>query len=106
LIEPRIVGSKLRADGLSPVAAHRLRRVFNGPIIVAGGFDRDSPEEIVDQGDADLVAFGRHFAANPDLVERLRRGLPLNPYDRSTFYGGDERGDTDYPRYAEPALVA
>jgi N-ethylmaleimide reductase len=73
---------------------------------VAGGFDRDSAEEIVDQGDADLVAFGRHFAANPDLVERLRHGLPLNPYDRSTFYGGDERGYTDYPRYAERALVA
>jgi N-ethylmaleimide reductase len=106
LIEPRIIGSKLRADGLPPVAAHQLRRVFNGPIIVAGGFDRDSAEEIVDKGDADLVAFGRHFAANPDLVERLRRGLPLNPYDRSTFYGGDERGYTDYPRYAEPALVA
>ena len=56
--------------------------------------------------DADLVAFGRHFAANPDLVERLRHGLPLNPYDRSTFYGGDERGYTDYPRYVDPALVA
>jgi N-ethylmaleimide reductase len=106
LIEPRIIGSELRADGLRPVAAHQLRRVFKGPIIVAGGFDRSSGEEIVDKGDADLVAFGRHFAANPDLVERLWRGLPLSPYDRSTFYGGDERGYTDYPRYADTALVA
>jgi N-ethylmaleimide reductase len=106
LIEPRIIGSELRADGLRPVAAHQLRRVFKGPIIAAGGFGRSSAEEIVDQGDADLVAFGRHFAANPDLVERLWRGLPLSPYDRSTFYGGDERGYTDYPRYADTVLVA
>jgi N-ethylmaleimide reductase len=106
LIEPRIVGSTLRADGLPPVAAHQLRRIFKGPIIATGGFERDSAEEIVDKGDADLVAFGRHFAANPDLVERLTRGLPLSPHDRSTFYGGDERGYTDYPRYVAPALVA
>jgi N-ethylmaleimide reductase len=104
LIEPRIVGSELRAHGLPPVAAHRLRRVFKGPIIVAGGFDRSSAEEIVDQGDAVLVAFGRHFAANPDLVERLWRGLPLSPYDRTTFYGGDEGGYTDYPRYLAQAF--
>jgi N-ethylmaleimide reductase len=106
LIEPRIVGSELRADGLPPVAAHQLRRIFKGPIIAAGGFERESAEEIVDRGDADLVAFGRHFAANPDLVERLWRDLPLNPHDRSTFYGGDERGYTDYPRYADQVLVA
>jgi N-ethylmaleimide reductase len=106
LIEPRIVGSRLRADGLPPVAAHQLRRVFRGPIIAAGGFERDSAEAIVDSGDADLVAFGRHFAANPDLAERLRRNLPLNPYDRDTFYGGDERGYIDYPRYANANIAA
>ena len=106
LIEPRIVGSKLRADDLPPVAAHQLRRVFKGPIIAAGSFNHSSAEEIVDEGDADLVAFGRHFAANPDLVERFWRGLPLSPYDRSTFYGGDETGYTDYPRYGNTALVA
>jgi len=43
------------------------------------------------------VAFRRSFIANPDLPERLRLGLPLNPYDRATFYGGDARGYTDYP---------
>jgi N-ethylmaleimide reductase len=106
LIEPRIDGSKLRADGLPPVAAHQLRSVFNGPIIAAGGFERDSAEEIVEAGDADLVAFGRHFAANPDLVERLRRGLRLNPHDRDTFYGGNERGYTDYLSYEAQAVAA
>jgi N-ethylmaleimide reductase len=106
LIEPRIDGSKMRADGLPPVAAHQLRGVFDGPIIAAGGFERDSAEQIVDQGDADLVAFGRHFAANPDLVERLRCNLPLNAHDRDTFYGGNERGYTDYPFYKKPAVAA
>jgi N-ethylmaleimide reductase len=106
LIEPRIVGSKLRADGLAPVAARQLRSVFKGPIITAGGFERNSAEEIVDRGDADLVAFGRHFAANPDLVDRLRCDLPLNKYDRDTFYGGDERGYTDYAFYKDAAAAA
>jgi N-ethylmaleimide reductase len=106
LIEPRIVGSKLRADGLPPVAARQLRSIFNGPIIAAGGFERDSAEEIVDRGDADLVAFGRHFAANPDLVDRLRRDLPLNAHDRDTFYGGNERGYTDYVFYNDTAVAA
>jgi N-ethylmaleimide reductase len=106
LIEPRIDGSLMRAEGLPPVAAHQLRSVFNGPIIAAGGFERDSAEQIVDSGDADLVAFGRHFAANPDLVDRLRRNLPLNAHDRETFYGGGQRGYTDYPCAESPAAAA
>jgi 2,4-dienoyl-CoA reductase-like NADH-dependent reductase (Old Yellow Enzyme family) len=53
------------------------------------------------QGDADLVAFGRHFIANPDLPKRIKLRLPLNPYDRKTFYGGDAHGYTDYPFYSE-----
>jgi N-ethylmaleimide reductase len=104
VIEPRIDGSQLRAEGLPPVAARQLRAFFKGPIIVAGGFERGSAEAIVESGDADLVAFGRHFAANPDLVDRLHRDLPLTQHDRSTFYGGDERGYTDYPFHGE--LVA
>jgi N-ethylmaleimide reductase len=44
-----------------------------------------------------LIAFGRHFIANPDLPKRIALGLPLNPYDRTTFYGFDARGYTDYP---------
>jgi N-ethylmaleimide reductase len=52
---------------------------------------------VVEAGIADAVAFGRLFIANPDLPERLARGVPLNPYDRATFYGGGEKGYTDYP---------
>ena len=53
--------------------------------------------EAVASGHADMVAFGRAFIANPDLVERLRVGAPLNEGDRATYYGGGEKGYTDYP---------
>ena len=99
LIEPRINGSVVVAEGLPPVAAAQLRKIFHGTIIAAGGFEPDSAEEILERGDADLVAFGRHFIANPDLPKRIRLGLPLNPADRATFYGGDAHGYTDYPFY-------
>lgn len=69
--------------------------------MAAGGFDRDNAAPKVDSGAADLVVFGRWFIANPDLVERLKRGWPLNAYDRSTFYGGADKGYNDYPFYSE-----
>ncbi|QET05285.1 MULTISPECIES: alkene reductase [Cupriavidus] len=102
LIEPRIAGNiEDEARDQTPVAAALMRRFFHGTIIAAGGFTGKSAEAIVASGDADLVAFGRHFIANPDLPERLRRNLPLNPYDRATFFGGTEVGYTDYPFLAE-----
>ncbi|HWK05907.1 MAG TPA: alkene reductase [Puia sp.] len=97
IIEPRILGSYRAELAIQePIAAERLRKIFKGTIIAAGGFDRDGAEAVLKKGDADLVAFGRYFVANPDLPLRFREGLPLNPYDRATFYGGDERGYTDY----------
>lgn len=102
IIEPRIKGiDEIRVE--EPIAAKHMRRHFAGPIIAAGGFDKDSAEAIVNSGNADLVAFGRFFISNPDLPERLRAGAPLEAYDRETFYGGDGRGYTDYPVYKEPA---
>ena len=61
---------------------------------------------IIEKGDADLVAFGRHFVANPDLPKRIRLGLPLNHYDRNTFYTFDARGYTDYPFYDGTAATS
>jgi N-ethylmaleimide reductase len=104
LIEPRIKGNVLIEDGLPPVAAAQMRKIFKSKIIAAGGFEPDTAEAIVEKGDADLVAFGRHFIANPDLPKRIKLRLPLNPYDRKTFYGGDAHGYTDYPFYTEPAV--
>lgn len=97
VVEPRIKGTELVAEN-APVAAKHLRSRFKGTLIAAGGFDGASAEAIIEAGDADAVAFGRAFISNPDLPERLRRNLPLNPYDRSTFYGGDAHGYTDYPK--------
>ena len=50
--------------------------------------------------EADLIAFGKPFLANPDLVERLKKGAPLNEPDKATFYGGGAKGYTDYPTLA------
>ena len=74
-----------------------LKRAFSGAYIANNGYDRDMAIEALRDGRADLVAFGRSFISNPDLVERLRRGAAMNPFDRETFFGGGERGYTDYP---------
>lgn len=76
--------------------------------IAAGNFNRDNAPVKVKAGEADGIIFGRHFMANPDLPRRLREGLPLNKYDRSTFYGADppEKGYTDYPFYEEAMVGA
>jgi N-ethylmaleimide reductase len=74
-----------------------IRQRFKGTLIVAGGFDRDSAEQWLREGRADLIAFGRKFIANPDLPERLCAKAPLNTDDPTTYYGGGEKGYTDYP---------
>src|SRR5260370_12791661 len=71
IIEPRIKGNVLIAEGQAPVAAAQLRRIFKGKIIAAGGFEPDSAEEIVEKGDADLHALGPHFVANPDFPKPI-----------------------------------
>ena len=77
-----------------------FREFFKGPIIAAGGFDREGAIKIVENGDADLVAFGRQFISNPDLPERLRLGIPLYPYNRATFYSAGPEGYIDYPSHS------
>lgn len=101
IIEPRVRGGEVIAEGQEPTAARELGKIFLGPIIAAGGFEPDTAEMAIANGDADLVAFGRRFISNPDLPRRIELRAPLNAYDRSTFYGFDARGYTDYPTYAE-----
>jgi N-ethylmaleimide reductase len=105
VIEPRVQGNVVIAEGQGAIAAEQLRKIFHGKIIAAGGFEPDTAEEVVENGDADLVAFGRYFLANPDLPRRIQLGLPLNEYDRNTFYTFDARGYTDYPSYAGAATA-
>jgi N-ethylmaleimide reductase len=78
-----------------------IRNKYRGLLILAGGFDHDTAEEWLEQGKADLIAFGRKFLANPDLPERFRQRAGLNPDDPSTYYGGGPRGYTDYPTLAQ-----
>ena len=99
VIEPRIKGTDEIEPDRPPVAAAFLRPFFDGPIIAAGGFDRGGAEAILQSGAADLVAFGRHFSANPDLPERLRHDWPLTPYVRDAFWGGTAQDYNDFPVY-------
>ena len=77
-----------------------LRAAFKGPFILAGGFDKASAQQALGEGRADLIAMGRPFLANPDLVARMRSDAPLNAVDPSTFYTSGAQGYTDYPELA------
>ena len=81
----------------------KLRAGFDGAYMANNGYNRQLAIKAVESGAADLIAFGRPFLANPDLVERLEKGAPLNEPDQNTFYGGDARGYTDYPTLEEVA---
>jgi N-ethylmaleimide reductase len=84
------------ADGAKRVSP-LLRRRFNGTYIVNGGFDLDSANAAIHGGEADLVAFGTRFLANPDLPQRYQINASLNVPDQATFYAGEDKGFTDYP---------
>lgn len=81
--------------------AKRYRPLYDGTIIINRGFSNESANQVLNNGDADLVAFGVPYIANPDLVERFKLGAPLNQPDPSTFYTPGEKGYTDYPTMAE-----
>ncbi len=78
-----------------------LRKSFEGPWIVNNGYTREMAIEALESGRADLVAFGRPYIANPDLVERFRANAPLNEVDWDHTFGGGERGYTDYATLAQ-----
>ncbi len=83
-------------EGARPLAPD-LKAAFEGPLMVNGGYTRPLAEAALARGEADLVSFGASFLANPDLPLRLAHNAPLNTPDPATFYGGTERGYTDYP---------
>jgi N-ethylmaleimide reductase len=101
LVEPRASGTgkiDIVRDNV-PSASELLRPIWPGVLIAAGGYDPKSAERVVWAGQADAVAFGRSFISNPDLVERIRKDAPFNPWNRSTFYGGGGEGYVDYPTH-------
>jgi N-ethylmaleimide reductase len=94
LVDPVAAGA---ADDSVPRLAPALRRRFSAPLIINGGFTLERAAAAIENDEADLVAFGVPFLANPDLPARLRLGSTLNTPIRASFYGGDARGYNDYP---------
>jgi N-ethylmaleimide reductase len=99
VIEGETGGPREPADAAAPFDYAALRAAFPGPWMINNGYARADGLDAVASGRADLVAFGRPFIANPDLVRRLRDDLPLNEPQGATFYGGGAEGYTDYPTY-------
>lgn len=106
IIEPRVKGNVVVAEGQAPIASEHLRKIFKGTIIAAGGFEADTAEAVIEKGDADLVAFGRYFVSNPDLPRRIELGVPFSPYDRDTFFTFESKGYVDYPPHEDTPAAA
>ncbi len=99
MIEPRSTsagGNDQVSEG-APITSEIFRAAYQGKFISAGGYDQAMGEATLEAGLADAIAYGRLYISNPDLAERFKQGVPLNAYDRTTFYGGAEIGYTDYP---------
>jgi N-ethylmaleimide reductase len=95
LIEPFTDVSQ-NSHAIQQVARH-FRKIYEGTIIINRGFTKETAEQVLRDGDADLASFGVPFLANPDLVERFKIGASLNQPDQATFYTPGEKGYTDYP---------
>lgn len=102
LIEP---GPSQGEHPLPDLSVRYFRPLFPGPIIAAAGYTFERANAVLKDGSADLVAFGQLFIANPDLVDRFRKGAPFNEPDRSTFYGGGMQGYIDYPTLDQVATA-
>jgi N-ethylmaleimide reductase len=82
---------------IAPFDYRSLRNRFKGAYIANNGYDFELANKVLSANDADLIAFGKLFISNPDLVERFKREASLNAFDKATFYGGGAKGYTDYP---------
>ena len=82
-----------------------LRRAFDGLFMANNGYDKALAQSTLATKRADLIAFGRPYISNPDLVERLKAGAALTEPDQATMYGGDAKGYIDYPSMSDEAAV-
>jgi N-ethylmaleimide reductase len=101
MVEGATGGSRELDEGES---LETLRKLFDGIYMGNNGYDRALAIKMVDDGKAELIAFGRPYIANPDLAKRLERDAPLNKGDSDTYYGGGSKGYIDYP-FLEEATV-
>jgi 2,4-dienoyl-CoA reductase-like NADH-dependent reductase (Old Yellow Enzyme family) len=98
------VREHLGPDRIGP----QLKAAFGGVYIANEGFTRETADQVLAANDADAVAFGKLFIANPDLPRRFARKAPLNHWNTDTFYSGGQHGYVDYPELeaSQPALAA
>ncbi|RAH65407.1 alkene reductase [Aspergillus aculeatinus CBS 121060] len=90
----------LQSWGLSDVDLSSFRKIFGStPFFSAGGWDQTNSWNVLESGRYDALLYGRYFTSNPDLVERLYKGIPFTPYDRSRFYGPFEDNSVCYVDY-------
>ncbi len=82
---------------IAPFDYGSLHKRFKQAYVANNGYDFDLATKVLAADAADMIAFGKPFISNPDLVERLKKGAALNPFDKATFYGGGAKGYTDYP---------
>lgn len=98
VIRPVVSGNiELAASARDREVIETARRVFSGPLIGAAGYTPDTAEAALQDGSVDLVAFGRAFVGNPDVVRRIRDGIPFSDSDQSTWYTPGDKGYIDYP---------
>ncbi|MCT8334308.1 alkene reductase [Leptospira sp. 85282-16] len=90
--------SSMGAPTVEPETVKNIRNAFKGTLILSGGYDLDRAEKDLTSGNADLVAFGKPFLGNPDLVTRFQKNIPLVSFDQTTLYTPGEKGYTDYPK--------
>ncbi|MGO4913070.1 alkene reductase [Leeuwenhoekiella sp. W20_SRS_FM14] len=93
-------------DFLETEIAKRYRPIYKGNLMINGGFTQDKGNEVIKEGNADLVAFGKLYISNPDLAERFALNAPIAKWDDDTFYTQGAKGYTDYPTYAEQTQEA
>ena len=97
--EPGPEGTFGKAD--HPPIAPAMKRVFAAPLILNADYDGARGQRALDAGQADAIAYGRTFIANPDLPERFAKGAPLTPDVAQTWYSRGPEGYTDYPTLAQ-----
>jgi len=97
IIQGETGGARHPEDAAVPFDYAALRECFKGCWMANNGYDKDEAESAIASGEADMVAFGRPFISNPDLVRRLGEDAPLNPVQEDKLYGGGAAGYVDYP---------
>ncbi len=88
--------SSMGAPKVEPSTVKKIRDNFRNTLILSGGYNREKAEKDLESKKGDLIAFGKPFISNPDLISKLEKGTELTQFDKNTFYSPDEKGYTDY----------